>query len=801
MENCEQNHCNNWELGKIGNDNFEEGEGEGKGENLTNVPEEIVEVKLFVGEELAFMNTFEFWGDDEFGGGNLGGTNGPDPNEIPEGIADVYETIKEELKGLFGELFKKSDESKGDFKLKQPPEADEKSPSSQLYSYGFEMKTELGNEEKGNQVEFKAIDENKNDTYSSNQTSNFENKLSELEDKLNHEMGDSISVKLELKTELENHESPKIVNFQNLSDYQFELKESEKNSSNYMYQNEKAIRGSEFKLYNNQTIEIKTKGGRSGLTISTELYEWFRLPQEKNDSKIKVIANYETKTINGKITNNNVESIISNNGFTTTIKPINSEISNTFKDGETIRCLIPGEINGVKQLSSTRLFEKVSEIYNERNVLTNNKDLTKIVSGEKQNIKFDIYQNSEGKIIINNNGSLGDKRINFSDNIADYIKNWYEEVKYVCGSIDGKAPEIIKLMTVQRSSGRNTKEIYKLNNNPKKDVNVRITSPELKLTEKAIADKNLKEDLKNSGYNVENVRIDFRDTGRHHNPKVEESIRNIITESYSINSKVKIFNEIEVTFGTSYNTAGNKHIYDTMVITYNDQGKISSIKTFEIKTSIGKASTAVVRNSTYENLHFKDRLGKESTAIIIVNRNFDTDKVYKFTEQNGIVLIDNKILSQVKDGKLDLSKYIESVESKIKNNSQYQKITFHGYEYIENEGRNFEKEIKNLMESEGYKVASNAVFRHNGQKIEIDLIAQNEMGKIIISCRDAEKIKDKVSLKKTINNRANKVEHRMKLLKADAARLYVKTNPNLKEDMKKLYEEKSWAEKVDIYIK
>jgi len=238
-----------------------------------------------------------------------------------------------------------------------------------------------------------------------------------------------------------------------------------------------------------------------------------------------------------------------------------------------------------------------------------------------------------------------------------------------------------------------------------------------------------------------------------------------------------------------------------MVITYNEQGKISSIKTFEIKTSIGKNPTTNVKNAIYENLHFNSRLGKESTSIIITKYESKSDKINNFAIQNGIVLIDNKILSQTKGGKLDLSKYIESVESKIKNNNQTQKIIFQGYEYVKNEGRNFENEIKNLMQSEGYKVESNAVFYHNGQRIEIDLIAHNELGKIIISCRDAEKITDKVSLKKTINNRANKVEHRMKLLKADAARLYVKANSNLKEDMKKLYERESWAENVEIYIK
>ena len=789
-------------MGKIGNEGYEGSSSDGLPENLTNVPEAMFEITIFVGGVPVYCNTFTFWGDDEFGGGNSGGPSGPDPREIPDGVSDAFDKVKEEIKGLFGGLFSKSDKSKGDEKLKQSPETDEKSPSSQFQSYGFEMKNELEKGQEESQVDSKAIDESKDDTNPSSQTSSFEEKLNELEDKLNHELGDTISIKLESKIELGNHESPKPVESQNLSDIQFELKESEKNPSNYMYQNEKAIRGSEFKLFNDQTIELNTTGGRSGLTLSTELYEWFKLPQEKNDSKIKVIANYETKTINGKIAYNNVESVISNNGFTTTIRPINFDISKMFKDCVTIRCIIPGELNGRNQLSTTRLFETASKIYSERTILTNNTDLTKIVSGEQGNTRFDIYESSNGTIVINNICWVHSRGLfTFSDKIADYIANW-QSIDKVIASINGNTPKILKLQTRQKDGYRLIKECYVRNyGQPIKEVSIRFTSPELKLTEKAITDKNLKEDLKNSGYNVENVRTDFRNIGRHHNPEVEKNIRNLITESYGKNSNVKIFNETEITFGTNYNPSGNKHIYDTMVITYNEQGKISSIKTFEIKTSIGKNPTTNVKNAIYENLHFKSRLGKESTSIIITKYESKSDKINNFAIQNGIVLIDNKILSQTKGGKLDLSKYIESVESKIKNNVSNSKIVFHGFEFIENEGRSFENEIKNLMESEGYKVASNAVFRHNGQKIEIDLITQNELGKIIISCRDAEKITDKVSLKKTINNRANKVEYRMKQLKADAARLYVKVNSNLKEDMKKLYEREPWAEKVDIYIK
>jgi len=569
-----------------------------------------------------------------------------------------------------------------------------------------------------------------------------------------------------------------------------------------MFQREKPGSGYEYKISSDNTLEIKSTFSCYGLTISTELFTWYKLPQEKNDSKLNVISNYECIKTNGSIVLfENINSVISNNGYKTTIKPIDLLIKKKIKDSENVCCKIPGKNNSTVQLKTTNHLEKTVKIFCDSNVMINNNNLTRIVSGEQQNNRFDIYKANNETIIIDNMGRLSSKgTFEFSDNISSYIKNWHKKIDFVKASIDGKPPEILKISSRRRDLNRLVKVAYVKNNDSPRNISIKIASPELELTEKALYDKNLRENFKKTGYNVQNVRSDFRETGRHHYPKIEKYIRNIVSESFGNNSNTEILNEVEITFDDIYNKIGSKHIFDLLVIEFDNRKNISSIKTIEIKSSIGKANIAIVRDTVYECLHFEKKFKKNVTSIIFAYKNFKSNKSQNFAKQNDVILIDKTSCFKIEIGSLDLKSYVNLFESNKKNCNNFQNLRFNGLENNKSAGRDFEIEVKKLLENEGFNVVSNAIFYHNKQKIEIDLIARKDIEKVLISCRDAKDIYDKVSLKKTINKRANKVEHRKNLLKASSARVYVKTNSDLKESLKQLYEKISWTENVDIYI-
>ncbi len=264
--------------------------------------------------------------------------------------------------------------------------------------------------------------------------------------------------------------------------------------------------------------------------------------------------------------------------------------------------------------------------------------------------------------------------------------------------------------------------------------------------------------------------------------------------------KIEILNEVEITFDNRFNKIGNKHIFDVMVIEFDKRKNIISIKAIEIKSSVGRPSTSIIRDTIYECLHFERKFENNITSLVIAYKNFNSNRIYNFAKQNGVILIDKSAYTEIKNDKLNLKTYVELFESNIKSNQYPQNLRFYGFENNENAGSNFEKEIKKLLVNDGYSVVSNAVFYLNKQKIEIDLIARKDDENIIVSCRDAKDISDKVSLKKIINKRANKIEHRRILLEANSARLYVKTNFKLKEDLNQLYENNSWVDNVNIYI-
>jgi len=577
----------------------------------------------------------------------------------------------------------------------------------------------------------------------------------------------------------------------------------EKRLSDLIYHRKKLGRGCEYKIYNDKALEIKSTFGSTGLTLSTELFEWFKLPRKKSDTKINLISTYECiKSADTIILFEKIESVISNNGYSTTIKPIDLTIKKEIKKSKKVCCTIHGEINGHNQLKMTIHLEKIIEIFNKSNVLlVNDKSQTRIVSGEQQNTRFDIYKTNDGTIIIENKGKLSSKgTFEFSDNISDYVELWHEKINYVTATIDGKKSMILKITSGVRDTNRKIKYAYVNNDSLPRDITIKITSPELKLTNKALYDANLFEIFQKSGYNIRNVRTDYRDIGRHHNPNVESNIRDIISESYRDNPKLEILNEVEITFDDRFNKIGNKHIFDVMVIEFDKRKNITSIITIEIKSSIGKSSTSIIQDTIYECLHFERKFEKNITSLIFSYKNFNSNKIYNFAEQNGVILIDKSTYTEIKNGKLNLKTYVKLFESNIKNNQYPQNLRFNGFENNENAGSNFEKEVKKLLENDGYSVVSNAVFYLNKQKIEIDLIARKDDENIIVSCRDAKDISDKVSLKKIINKRANKIEHRRILLVANSARLYVKTNFKLKEDLKQLYENNSWVDNVNIYI-
>ena len=84
----------------------------------------------------------------------------------------------------------------------------------------------------------------------------------------------------------------------------------------------------------------------------------------------------------------------------------------------------------------------------------------------------------------------------------------------------------------------------------------------------------------------------------------------------------------------------------------------------------------------------------------------------------------------------------------------------------------------------------------NNRRIEIDMIAFKEEELVVISCRNALDVKCLMSFRLDIKQKAHKLEYRMHLLNADAARLYIKVT---KENYDQLVTfEGTWVDSVEI---
>jgi len=113
-----------------------------------------------------------------------------------------------------------------------------------------------------------------------------------------------------------------------------------------------------------------------------------------------------------------------------------------------------------------------------------------------------------------------------------------------------------------------------------------------------------------------------------------------------------------------------------------------------------------------------------------------------------------------------------------------------------NIGCEFEREVFELLINEGYSVASNLVISHYNRRMEIDMMAFNNDQLIAISCRNALDVNCLMSFRLDIKHKANKIEHRMRLLNADSARLYIKVT---KENYNRLVDfEGTWIKSVEI---
>jgi len=617
-----------------------------------------------------------------------------------------------------------------------------------------------------------------------------------------------------------------------------------------IFRQQKKVRGTSFRIFSDQTIEFKGSSSTLGVLITSNAKKWVNLPNSKNDFRINVIANYEWENENeGKNRIENLKSEIVHDNYTPRICPIevNMELLESLRNKNLIKCEITGIIDNKFQLNSTDYFKEALRIRNAIDIPCLN-ELTLVTSGGQQNATFEIFQDENGGVFISSKGIMdnyGD--ISLSSEIGRYIENWFGNEELFLAALNNEMPIIIPSKVKVRTNRVGRSDLSNklirfpyFNANVCEKINVVITNPNLKLSEKAISDYKIKENLIKKGISIDSIKTSH-DWGRVHiDSFMEQEVKKMIFELFNQDGFSLIFNEVEIAAQENNLTAykSNRKKLDMVVIPLQKEKINSPLLLIEIKSSSKHSQQTKETIAEIKNL--QEKLGCNVIPIVFINYDIKGMKTKlsvteKFGELNGVILIGKQEFSEIKEtpskfntrlteymnfiqkrnnGLVCASSYNENIVQSIINfgsknlleKLELFKLNFHygfkieGFIEPNSNGQTFEVEVKEELENEGFQVISNLQVSYKGILIEFDHVAFKGDIITIVSCKDRGDYMNSAKLAQKIKIAANVLEHRQRLFKFANAILYVKVKHEKVDSMKNVFTSINTRNNLEIRI-
>lgn len=586
-----------------------------------------------------------------------------------------------------------------------------------------------------------------------------------------------------------------------------------------LYKLEKKIRGSIIEIYKDLTIVIQSKTSKYGMNVPASLYNWVKLPKNKKDKDIEIIADFEFFSTNEDLQIiPNVACIIYHNNYTGFIRPktnTNNEglIRDEMRKKAKLKCVIHGKDKSIDQLIPTEKFNQAKDLRN-RLKLPKIETLECITYGKKQKSSFQILQDYNNNIYLNCRGIMdGNGIITLSDEIGRYIEDWFEKEKYCLCLVNKKDEMVLKLNNRKRTSRPNQrkKELNIPYYGEKKVIEILFTLDDIKLTNQARMDMIYKKRLISSGFDIDLLKVNFSN-GEHYNSEIEKRFREFLKLIENQNEKIELLTEVELTLSKNKieKNRRNKFCFDSMTI-YQKDG-IDYLLLIELKTSLCKSNRYRYFEIAIANLlYFTRKIGKEKVVPILITNepmllNGKSSSV-DFCKKCGIILLD---LVRVEELEKNLELFLEEINNFIENIEYQQNNSIPSLinkpQRIGNwktvtEGTSFEREILSELKKEFEDIESNIFFRWMGKKIEIDHLVKDTDSVIMVSCKNRSKTKLYERALQRINESLNIIEFRKDFLQFTDARLYVKIHPDLKDRISERFHHFITKSNVQIYIK
>ncbi len=616
------------------------------------------------------------------------------------------------------------------------------------------------------------------------------------------------------------------------------------NNRKIIFENHKRVQKVGFTIFTDLTIKgYKKTVSSKGINFQKEIGKYFYIPKRENEQQtIKV--DYVFNTPIGVKEFLSIPSIIySENGIFTTrknkkkirsvvfLKPKNEfilrELRELTKKYQKITYIIH------KQLTPTKMCMRLKSIRERtaERLDINFSKLELIIAGGRQSAQFEIYRDKYNQVFIKSSAKINRwGKVTLSSELNNHIIDFFKYKEFVCKK-DEDSPIIIPTVTREINSMTKIEVNFPHYSNKKEQISLIVTHPDFKLTVETLADFRMKNQLLEIGYPIKSFYSRYFN-GYHTERKIEENMRLIIRNAFS-SSKFKIFSDAQIVVDYPFeNEFGNKHAFDDFIINKDE----NSLILVEYKTIFGK--TSIYRETDYAIArlqHFQRKLGERVYLVLLINGELysNNKKITKeFGKAINIVLIgkndleeilenptllidrvnllkDNKKvqlktekdfqISTLYKSKQNLSKVTQNVLEKNEKqlfNKVPNNFEFYTTMNINNSGREFEQEVQELLESDGFNVSSNLIIRYYKRRMEIDMLAFKDDRMMVVSCRNALNVNCIMSFRLDIKLKAYKIEQRMRLLNANSARLYIKVT---NENYTKLVEfEGKWVDNVEI---
>lgn len=618
------------------------------------------------------------------------------------------------------------------------------------------------------------------------------------------------------------------------------LESTKKKNKKLIIKNEKAVRGTKWEIWSDRTITFDGVKTKSILNISNDLHKWFILPRCKKDRKITIKADFTFTNQKGeKISKKSVMSEIINNSYTTEIRIIDPIFRSSMRNK--IHCKIHGTINNGFQLEATELLEKAVSV-RKKTEISDLSELTLITSGGQQNAFFEIFRDNNGRLQIHSRGIIGKFGfLTLSGELVNFLEGWFDNEEMFLCSIDNEEPIIVS-SKVRRKITEKKIQIFKELNFPmynpdnRTKVNIKLTSPSLKLNKKTIYDYKLKTLLMKSKVNIRSLETDFNNTTPHFDSERETEVTNVIKNIFKQDQSNLVLQEVEI----SVLEKNNRKCVDLVIIPLKESMLRTPLILIENKTSTKHSKQTKTTIAELKNL--QSTLGNDVIPFIIINYDIKKPggKFYvtkEFGDFNKVILIGKEEFSQIKNNPelffRRIKEYQNLIRQKISGNEKFlwsnrelieqsqncnnnnkllEKLYFietklpttiriRGINAAHSAGKIFEQETRAKLEKAGYEVISNVRLSQNKINIELDHIAIKDNELTIVSCKDRSDLKNPQKLAQLIKESASVLEHRMNLLNFDNALLFVKVMPEYYENMRTKFSNHFQIKNIKIHIK